>query len=165
VPELNALIARSVRELSLGYYSEEQIESAIRHVFGVDTNLVSDGTYFVVLDGATILGCGGWSARRTLYGGDQRRVDENEVLDRDAGAAKIRAFFVAPEYARQGVGRAVVQKSVEAARAAGFARLELVATLPGVPLYEKCGFRRVRELSDVLPDGTSLPFVHMERAI
>jgi GNAT superfamily N-acetyltransferase len=165
VPALRALIERSARALSVGFYSPAQIESAIRHVFGVDTNLVADGTYFVVSQGAAIVGCGGWSRRRRLYGGDQRPVGSAEWLNPEADAAKIRAFFVAPEHARRGVGRLLLEASTAAARAAGFSRFELMATLPGVPLYEACGFVRTRDVMDILPDGVSLPLVQMERRI
>jgi GNAT superfamily N-acetyltransferase len=162
---LNTLIERSARALSRGFYSPQQIESAVRHVFGVDSNLVADGTYFVVNAGAAIVGCGGWSRRRTLYGGDQRPMGADDWLDPATEAAKIRAFFVAPEHARKGIGRRLVDACTQAARAAGFSRLELMATLPGVPLYAACGFVRVRDVTDVLPDGTPIEFVLMERQI
>lgn len=165
VPTLNALIERSARALSVGYYSPRQIDSVVRHVFGVDTHLVDDGTYFVVMAGDDIAGCGGWSRRRTLYGGDQRPVGDAALLDPAQDAARIRAFFVAPEFARQGVGRRLVDACVAAARAAGFTRLQLMATLPGVPLYAACDFAPVRDVTDVLPDGTAIEFVLMERHI
>lgn len=164
-PALNALIERSVRVLSRGVYSARQIESAVRHVFGVDSSLVTDGTYFVVIAGTDIVGCGGWSRRRTLYGGDQRPKSGDDWLDPVADAARIRAFFVAPEYARRGIGRLLVDACIEAARAAGFSRLELMATLVGVPLYEACGFAHVRPVVDILPDGTPIEFVLMERRV
>ena len=163
IPALNALIARSAVELSRGFYSPRQIESLVRHVFGVDSTLVEDQTYFVVNAGTDIAGCGGWSRRRTLYGGDQRPVGAPDLLDPAADAAKIRAFFVAPEYARKGVGRMLVDWCIDAAVAAGFKRVELMATLPGVPLYQACGFTPVRDVTDVLPDGTPIEFVQMER--
>lgn len=159
---LNALIARSARELSIGYYSPQQIEAAIRHVFGVDSRLVDDRTYYVVFEGDTLVGCGGWSRRRTLYGGDQRPVGGIDWLSPETDAARIRAFFVAPERARRGIGRLLVATCMRAARDAGFARLELMATLPGVPLYAALGFRPVQTITDVLPDGTSIDFVQME---
>jgi GNAT superfamily N-acetyltransferase len=165
IPALNALIQRSARALSEGFYSTRQIESAIRYVFGVDSNLVADGTYFVVNDGAAIAGCGGWSHRRTLYGGDQRPVGSADWLDPAIDAARIRALFVAPEYARRGIGRLLLQTCTDAARAAGFTRLELMATLPGVPLYAACGFVPKQEVEDVLPDGTAVPFLKMERTV
>jgi GNAT superfamily N-acetyltransferase len=165
IPALNALIERSARELSRGFYSPLQIESAIRHVFGVDSTLVADGTYFVVNAGPDVVGCGGWSRRRTLYGGDQRPVGSDDLLDPRVDAARIRAFFVAPPYARRGIGRRLVETCIQRAVAAGFSRLELMATLPGVPLYTACGFVPVRDVTDVLPDGTPIEFVLMERHV
>jgi GNAT superfamily N-acetyltransferase len=166
IPALNALIERSARALSVGFYTARQIDAVVRHVFGVDSTLVADGTYFVVSAGDALAGCGGWSRRRTLYGGDQRPVGAPaELLDPATDAARIRAFFVAPEFARQGIGRRLVDACANAARTAGFTRLELMATLPGVPLYEACGFTRLRDVTDRLPDGTNIQFVHMSRDI
>jgi GNAT superfamily N-acetyltransferase len=165
VPVLNALIRRSARALSTGYYSTAQIEAAIRHVFGVDSRLIADGTYLVALADGEVAGCGGWSRRRTLYGGDQRPVGEPDWLDPGVDAAKIRAFFVAPECARRGIGRALLEACTQAALAAGFQRLELMATLPGVPLYAAEGFLETTRITDVLPDGTSIEFVRMERRL
>lgn len=166
IPALNALIVRSARELSRGFYTEAEVESAIRHVFGVDSSLVADGTYLVVREGSTILGCGGWSRRRTLYGGDQRPVGAvDALLDPSRDAARIRAFFVAPEAARRGVGRALLEACCAAARRAGFQSLELMATLPGVPFYTAQGFVEAEAVVDRLPDGTPLRFVRMTRPI
>ncbi|HEX9166554.1 MAG TPA: GNAT family N-acetyltransferase [Gemmatimonadales bacterium] len=163
IPLLNALIERSGRELSRGYYTPAQTEAALKYVFGVDSRLVADGSYLVVREREEIVACGGWSRRRTLYGGDQRPMGRDELLDPAKDAARIRAFFVAPEHARRGIGRLLLEACAAAAREAGFRRLELMATLPGVPLYEACGFRAVAARTDVLPDGTALAFVQMER--
>ncbi|MEP7380178.1 MAG: GNAT family N-acetyltransferase [Gemmatimonadota bacterium] len=166
VPVLNALITRSARELSRGFYEEQEIASAIHYVFGVDTTLVADGTYLVVADGDTLLGCGGWSRRRALYGGDQRPVGSvDEFLDPALDAARIRAFFVAPESARRGVGRLLLEACTAAAQAAGFTCLELMATLPGVPFYRSQGFVDVEPVTDALPDGVPLRFIRMRREI
>lgn len=165
LPALNELIERSARALSAGFYSPAQIEAAIRHVFGVDSRLVADGTYFVVTEGDAIAGCGGWSRRRTLYGGDQRPMGTADWLDPGQDAARIRAFFVAPERARRGIGRLLYEACEAAARSAGFQRLELMATLPGVPLYVALGFRELARITDVLPDGTAIEFVRMERSL
>jgi GNAT superfamily N-acetyltransferase len=162
---LNALIERSARALSAGFYSPEQIEAAIRYVFGVDTNLIADGTYFAAEVDSTIIGCGGWSRRRTLYGGDQRPVGEADLLDPSCDAARIRAFFVHPTWARRGVGRRILDACITAASEAGFRRFELMATLPGVPLYQAEGFQRVEDVVDWLPDGTSISFVRMSRQL
>jgi GNAT superfamily N-acetyltransferase len=165
VPILNGLIERSARALSVGFYSPAQIEAAIRYVFGVDSALVADGTYFVAVEDDVIVGCGGWSRRRTLYGGDQRPVGSSDFLDPATDAARIRAFFVAPEHARRGIGRLLLDACEQAARAAQFRRLELMATLPGIPLYAACGFRETERITDVLPDGTAIEFVRMERPV
>lgn len=163
VPALNALIERSARELSRGFYTEREAQAAITHVFGVDSALVADGTYFVAEWDGALAGCGGWSRRRTLYGGDQRPVGGSDFLDPHSEPAKIRAFFVAPEYARRGIGRALLDHCAREAGKAGFTALELMSTLPGVPLYAACGFERVRDVTDVLPDGTPVRFVLMTR--
>lgn len=164
-PVLRALIEDSARVLSRGFYTDAETDSAIRYVFGVDSLLVRDGTYYVaVRDGAPVA-CGGWSRWRTMYGGDQRPVGEAELLDPSRDAARIRAFFVHPSAARQGVGRALLARCAADAAAAGFRSLTLMATLPGVPFYQALGFRRVEDVVDVLPDGTPLRFVRMERDV
>src|SRR5215218_6448510 len=109
VPTLRHLIPASARALSEGYYIEQQIASAIVHVFGVDSQLIADGTYYVVTDNDRVVGCGGWSKRRTLFGGDQMKGDADDVLDPAQDAAKIRAFFVHPSWARKGIGRMIIQ--------------------------------------------------------
>lgn len=165
VPELKDLIERSARALSVGYYSETQIESAVRFVFGVDSSLLADGTYYVALEGDTLVGCGGWSKRGTLYGGDQRPMGAADLLDPKKDAARIRAFFVSPGHARKGIGRILLDECERAARAAGFQELELMATLPGVPLYEACGFHETARMTDILPDGIAIEFVRMTRLL
>jgi len=165
VPALNALIPASVRALSRGYYTPEQIESAIRHVFGVDTQLVADGTYFVAHSAGTLAGCGGWSRRNTLFGGDQMKGARDPLLDPASDPARIRAFFVRPEFARRGVGSAIMNACMRAARAEGFRTLELAATLPGEPLYRAFGFEVREPLDTLLPDGVRIPFIRMSRAL
>ncbi len=160
VPVLSELIPASARALSTGFYTAEETEAAIRHVFGVNLQLIDDGTYLVVEDDGAIVACGGWSFRATLYGGDQRPVGTD---DAPGDTAKIRAFFVAPGQARKGIGGLLLEACAEAARRAGFRRLELMATLPGVPFYARLGFREVAPVVDTLPDGTRLRFVRMER--
>ena len=165
VPTLSRLITDSARALSRGFYSDAEAESAIRYVFGVDTALVNDQTYFVAhLDGK-LAGCGGWSRRNTLYGGDQRPVGTASFLDPATEPARIRAFFVAPSAARRGVGRALLEACTDAARRAGFRSLTLMATLPGVPFYSALGFQADEDVVDELPDGTMLKFVRMSKNI
>ena len=163
VPALKELIPRSARELSRGFYTPEETESAILHVFGPDSRLIADGTYFVAEVDGRLAGCGGWSRRRTLYGGDQTKTGEEPLLDPATEPAKVRAFFVHPDFARRGIGSRILEECVQAARAAGFRRLELAATLPGVPLYAARGFFERERLDAPMPDGRTLPIVRMER--
>ncbi len=163
VPALVELIPLSARALSRGYYSEEQTEAAIRYIFGPDTHLISDGTYFVVEERGVLAGCGGWSRRRTLYGGDQMKAAEDPLLDPRAEAARIRAFFVHPAFARRGVGSVILRACLDAAAVAGFRRVELAATLPGVPFYRAFGFEEREALDAPMPGGLTLPVVRMER--
>jgi GNAT superfamily N-acetyltransferase len=165
VPALQELIPRSARALSAGFYTEPQAEAAIRYIFGVDSALIRDGTYFVAESGAGIHGCGGWSRRRTLYGGDQHKDTEDPLLDPATDAARIRAFFVAPEFARRGIGGQLMQACASAAYAAGFRQLELMATLPGVPLYAAFGFEPREDVIEQLPNGVAVPFVRMHRLL
>ncbi len=165
LPALRELIPLSARALSRGFYSPEQIESAIRFVFGPDSRLIADGTYFVAVEDGRLIACGGWSRRRTLYGGDQMKAADDPLLDPDTEPARIRAFFVHPGFARRGLGASILRACLEAARSAGFRRLELAATLPGVPLYEAFGFQTLERLESPLPDGVRLPIVRMERGL
>lgn len=160
---IRELIPDSVRALSRDCYSAAQIESALRHVFGPDTQLIADQTYFVVTVGDRLAGCGGWSRWRKLYGGDQLTAAAATRLDPKTEPARIRAFFVAPEFARQGIGTRILQASLEAAAREGFRAAELVATLPGEQLYAMHGFTVVERITDTLPDGVTIPFVRMRR--
>ncbi len=165
IPELNALIHRSADALSAGFYTPEEIDAANRYVFGVDTTLVRDGTYYVgEVDGVAVA-CGGWSRRGALYGGDQRRMVEAPVLDPATEAARIRAFFVHPDWARRGIGTQLLDVCTAAAWDEGYRALELMATLPGVPLYRMHGFVEVEAVSDVMPNGVAVRFVRMRRQI
>ena len=165
LPALRALIPLSARALSRGYYTEEQTEGAIRYVFGPDSRLIADGTYFAAEEDGKLTGCGGWSRRRTLFGGDQMKSAEDPLLDPATEAARIRAFFVHPMFARRGVGSAILGACMDAARAAGFRRMELASTLPGVPLYEAFGFEKREPIEVPLPGGVVLPVIRMERAL
>ena len=165
LPALRELIPASVRALSRGYYTPEQIESAIRHVFGVDTQLVEDGTYIIALASGAVSGCGGWSRRNTLFGGDQMKTGPDPLLDPATEPARIRAFFVRPEFARSGVGSRIMEACMDAARAGGFRSLELAATLPGEALYRAFGFEAREPLDSLLPDGVTIPFIRMSRSL
>jgi N-acetylglutamate synthase-like GNAT family acetyltransferase len=165
IPALEALIPLSARELQAAYYSPPQIDGALGTVFAVDRQLISDGTYFVVEDEGIIVGCGGWSKRKTLFGGDEgRHASEDALLDPARESARIRAFFVHPRWARRGIGMLILRECERAATAAGFSTLELVATLAGVPLYVAGGFRSVEEFEIPLANGGRMPAVRMTKA-
>ncbi len=166
VQVLQGLIEKSVRSLSLPYYNAREIDSALTHVFGVDRQLINDATYFVAEMEGQIVGCGGWSKRRTLFGGDQAqsaRVDE--LLDPETDAARVRAFFVHPNWSRQGIGRQILKACEEAASESGFTRLELASTLPGEPFYSALGYSIIEPFDIPLPDNQSLPVIRMEKRI
>jgi GNAT superfamily N-acetyltransferase len=165
VPALRALIELSARELSPPFYSAQQIDAAVAHVFGVDTQLISDGTYFVIDAPDGPAATGGWSARRTLYGGDQTKIGSDPLLDHRTEPARIRAFFVHPLWARQGLGRQLFAACARAAWNAGFRSFELVATRPGEPLYAALGFAVAERVVVTLPGGVEVPFARMRRAI
>jgi GNAT superfamily N-acetyltransferase len=165
-PALEALIARSARELSKADYTAEQIEGALRGAFGVDTQLIRDGTYFVVESAGEYVGCGGWSYRRTLFGSDARAERDASALDPQQDAAKIRAFFIDPAYARQGIGQALLEHCESQARARGFSRCELMATLPGVRLYAARGYVGSELVHYPLgPPGLTIQFVPMSKVL
>jgi len=173
VPALRLLIEASVRGLQARDYSAAQLEAALRTVYGVDTQLISDGTYFAAEaamssgrdseneSAPVLVGCGGWSKRKTLYGGDQFAGREDSLLDPGRDAAKIRAFFVHPAWARRGIGGMILEACEVAARAAGFRRLEMGATLTGVPFYRAKGYEELERVEAPLGDGMTLPIVRM----
>jgi GNAT superfamily N-acetyltransferase len=166
VPALRTLIDRSVRGLSAAVYTPSQIGSALRYVFGPDSHLIADGTYYAI-DAPTggLAAAGGWGRRRTLYGGDQTKGAEDPLLDPATEPARIRAFYVDPEWARRGLARRLFEQCAADATRAGFRTLELMATLPGVPLYLALGFTAVEETSAAMPDGETLPLVRMARGV
>jgi len=166
VPALRNLIDASVRGLQAGDYSPEQIDAALRKVFGVDSQLIADGTYFAAeTSRGGIAGCGGWSKRKTLFGGDEWVAREDSLLDPRKDAAKIRAFFVHPDWARRGIGTLILSACEKAAVEAGFTRFEMGATLTGVPLYRARGYTALEELEVPLGDGLTLPIVRMEKRL
>ena len=164
IPHLNELISLSVRRLSIGLYSSAQIESALKYVFGVDTQLIVDGTYYIAEVNNVMVGCGGWSKRNTLYGGDQHKEVEDPLLVPVKDAARIRAFFVHPDHARKGIGRFIINFCEEAARQNSFTRFELGATLPGVPFYLALGYSPVQHVDAILSDGEVLEIVKMQKS-
>ena len=165
MPQLLKLIDISVRRLSAGYYTPNQIESSLKNLFGVDSRLIIDGTYYVAEINGVMVGCGGWSKRNILFGGDQHKDMEDPLLDPIKDAARIRAFFVHPDYARQGIGRHIINVCEAEAQKNGFTRFELGATLSGVPLYTAMGYQPVKRVDAVLPDGEILGVLKMEKNV
>jgi GNAT superfamily N-acetyltransferase len=166
VPTLRGLIARSIRALGAQDYSSAQIEAALESAFGVDSALIRDGTYFVATSAAgELVACGGWSRRRTLFGSDARADRDESSLDPRTEPAKIRAYFVDPDHARQGLGRAILERSEQEAAQAGFSTCALMATLPGVAFYERCGYVAGAAITHVLPGGIEIRFVPMSRKL
>jgi len=163
VPAIARLIALSARGLSRGDYSEDQIEAALGTALGVDSQLIADGTYFVADVGETLVASGGWSRRRTRFGSDAESGREPEELDPARDAARIRAFFVHPDWARRGLGRALLELCECEARRNGFTSAELMATLPGVRLYRSCGYESHLAIEHTLPDGMAIRFVPMRK--
>src|SRR5216684_2460988 len=178
VPVLRELINASVRGLQTQDYTPAQIEGALKTVFGVDSQLIADGTYIVAEAEPNsierteakkaqyelmIVGCGGWSKRKTLYGSDHWTGREDALLDPLRDAAKIRAFFIHPDWARRGVGSMILQACEDAARSAGFTRYEMGATLTGAKLFGAKGYVAVKPISIPLSNGESLPVLHMEK--
>lgn len=163
IPALEALIPLSARVLQSGHYSPQQLDGAIGPVFGLDSQLIRDGTYFVAVAGDKIAGCGGWSFRKTAYGGDHGKPADDTRRDPRTEPAIIRAFFVHPDFTRRGIGREIVRLSEEAARAAGYAGIEIVATLAGEPLYAACGYAVAGRYDIALTNGLKLPVVRMQK--
>jgi predicted N-acetyltransferase YhbS len=165
VAALEALIPLSVRALQSPYYSQAQMDAALGPVFGVDRQLIRDGTYFVAERDGAIVGCGGWSRRRSLYGGDSCREREDELLDPQRDAARVRAFFVHPAWARRGIGRSIMAACERAILESGFRMVDIVATLAGEPLYASFGYTVVERYDIAMARGLSLPVVRMTRSM
>ena len=167
LPALEAVMAASIAELQRGFLTPAQI-AASRMIMGLDRQLVADRTYFIVEavddSGAQIAGCGGWSRRATLYGGDHTPGRDPELLDPTKDAARVRAMYTHPDFARRGVGRLILQLCEDAARAEGFTRLELMGTLSGRPLYESYGFQPIEDILDAR-GGEPVPLTRMGKAI
>lgn len=165
IPQLRALIDRSARGLSQEDYRPEQIEGALRGAFGVDSQLLHDETYFIVEDAGTCVGCGGWSYRSTLFGGDARAGRDAAALDPKTQPAKIRAFFVDPQHARRGIGSMLLEHCEREARMHGFNAVELMATLPGVKLYSVRGYLAMPMVHFDVGEGESIEFVPMRKSL
>ncbi|HEX7947770.1 MAG TPA: GNAT family N-acetyltransferase [Phenylobacterium sp.] len=163
IPALSAVMDAAIAELQKGFLDPAQIESS-RMIMGLDRQLVADRTYFVVEDGGRIAGCGGWSRRATLYGGDHTPGRDAALLDPATEAARVRAMYTHPDFARRGVGRLILELCEAAARAEGFRRLELMATLSGRALYSRCGFVDIEAIEDDR-GGAAVPLVRMGKMI
>ena len=165
LPALRGVMRRSIEQLQDDFLTPEQVRASHR-VMGLDTQLITDGTYFIVEEGKRIAGCGGWSWRSTLYGGDASVVErEPRALDSRSEPARIRAMYTDPDFTRRGVGRLIIRLCEEAAKVAGFRSATMMATMAGVPLYAACGYISVEEvLSDPI-DGVRVPLVLMEKRL
>jgi GNAT superfamily N-acetyltransferase len=163
IPALELLIPLSVRTLQAAHYSPAQMEAALGPVFGVDSQLIRDGTYFVTEQRDQIVGCGGWSFRRTVFGGDRNRPGEDARLDPERDSARIRAFFVDPDFVRRGIGRGILVASEAALQKAGFQSAELVATLTGEPLYASFDYKVIERYEVPLTASLTLPVVKMAK--
>jgi GNAT superfamily N-acetyltransferase len=168
LPALRNVMDAAIAELQRGFLSEEQIASS-RTIMGLDTQLVEDGTYFVVEHEREVVGCGGWSRRATLYGSDATAGRDAHLLDPTEDAARVRAMYTKPRFARRGVGWMILEACERAAAAEGFTRMSLMATLSGVPLYTRYGFAEVERVTDARTSGRSsgapVPCIRMERPI
>jgi GNAT superfamily N-acetyltransferase len=165
VPHLMPLIERSVLTLQAADYSSSQLNAALGSVYGVDMALIEDGTYYVVVSGeGNIIGCGGWSQRATLFGVHQL-VRDDSALRPGIDAARIRAFFIDPDWARQGIARAILGACEAAALAKGFTSLSLAATLTGIAFYRRQGFLDMRLFDTPLPNGEGMTLMAMEKSL
>ena len=162
---IQELIEASARLLSREHYDDDQIEAAIESVFGVDSTLIDDGTYFVAEANGALVGCGGWSKRKTLYGGDQYVDRDTGTLDPVSDPAKIRAFFIHPDHARKGIARAILDVCESEARKSGFRALELAATMPGVPFYEAVGYAAGERFDLPMREGVVLELITMRKEL
>ena len=163
LPALRNLMADAIGMLQHGFLDSQQIEAS-RRVMGLDTQLVADGTYYVIEREGILAGCGGWSRRATLFGGDHTPGRDAAALDPARDAARIRAMYTAPSFARQGVGRMVLRLCEDAALAAGFSRVELAATRAGLPLYTTCGYTIVEHFAAV-QGGVAIPLTRMRKQL
>jgi len=162
---LHRVMRRSIAELQSAFLTPEQVKAS-HQVMGLDSQLVRDGTYFLVECGGRIAGCGGWSFRETLYGGDESMVQrEPAIVQPEGGAAKIRAMYTDPDFARRGIGARIMTICEEAARTAGYRHIELMATAAGVPLYERRGYRPKAELHFAQVDGVEVPLLRMGKML
>ena len=164
IPALKPLMADSIRALLKDFLPPPVVEASFE-VMGLDTRLIDDGTYFVIECDGVIVGCGGWSRRNTLFGGDHAAVRNDALLDPHTDPARVRAMYTSPHFVRRGVGRLVLSLCERAAASEGFTRAELAATLAGEPLYRACGYREIERLEALTSKGIRVPLILMGKAI
>lgn len=164
MPVLSALMDRAIGELLQAFLPPEGVKASFE-IMGLDTQLIADGTYFVVEDAGEIAGCGGWSRRATLFGGDHSAGRDAAMLDPKVDAARVRAMYTHPDHTRKGVGRIVLDACEAAARAEGFERVEMAATMGGVPLYRACGYHDIEPFEAVTSTGYRVPLIRMGKAL
>ena len=165
IPEIERVMRESIAGIGSRTYDSRQVESSLEFVAHLDRELVSDGTYFVVEENGEIVGCGGWSRRGRLYAGSGLQTDDSRLLDPASEAARVRAMFVVPRWERRGIGRMILRACEEAARAAGFRRMELMAMLSGHAMYLATGFRDIENVDAKLEDGTPFPLIRMAKTL
>jgi GNAT superfamily N-acetyltransferase len=164
MPILSALMDRAIGELLAAFLPPEGVKASFE-IMGLDTQLIADGTYFVVEDNGEIAGCGGWSRRATLFGGDHSAGRDAALLDPEVDAARVRAMYTHPDHTRKGVGRMVLDACEAAARAEGFRRVEMAATMGGVPLYRACGYQDIEPFEATTSSGYRVPLIRMGKAL
>ncbi|PTS87773.1 MULTISPECIES: GNAT family N-acetyltransferase [unclassified Caulobacter] len=164
VPVLSSLMTVAIRDLLAGFLPPEGVQASFE-IMGLDTQLILDGTYFVIEDGDEIAGCGGWSRRATLFGGDHSAGRDAALLDPATDAARVRAMYTHPAHTRKGVGRLVLEACEAAARAEGFARVEMAATMGGVPLYRACGYEDIEPFTAKTSSGYEVPLIRMGKSL
>ena len=162
---IDELMKVSTRDLFPGFYDAAQTAASVRYIASVDRLLLSDGTYFVLEANGEVVACGGWSRRGKLYMGSLSAADDTRIIDPASEPARVRAMFVRPDWTRRGLGTRILEACQAAAKAEGFKSLALMATLPGVPLYERFGFRVREQTHIVMPDGTSIGSALMDKSI
>jgi len=162
--DIMALMALSMREILPRFLDEEQVKRSDASM-GIDRELIADGTYYLVYIDEVLVGCGGWSARRTLYGGDNAAKRDSAMADPETEAAKVRAMYTHPDYTRRGIGQALIRKSEVEAKAAGFSRVELGSTAPGLPFYKRCGYAVIEDVSVTDEDGITVPVILMSKGL
>ena len=164
IEEMRALMHRSIGELLKPFLPPDGVAGSFE-IMGIDTQLIEDGTYFAIEDKGRIVGSGGWSRRATLFGGDHTAGRDSALLDPAKDAARVRAMYTHPDYARRGIGRTVLAACEAAARAEGFRKVELAATLAGEPLYRVAGYKPIEPFTRTTSNGAVVPLIRMGKSL